>query len=143
MRTFTKKNWMKGDIFISSQNQQNSTTGELLGFTPQTFILDLCDTPIMTTILTKGIIWAPSNATLCNQSTRTTGNTWPRGLHITNLGTSRPMPDHFHIFIVNDGLRFGISSFRFENMCLKEEGFSALIRCWWNNYHFKGAKFHF
>ena len=33
----------------------------------------------------------------------------------------------------------GKTSFKFENMWLKVEGFVDLVRGWWNGYHFVGS----
>ena len=36
------------------------------------------------------------------------------------------------------GLRRGPTSFRFENMWLKEEGFKIVLRLWWEGLNFRG-----
>ena len=33
----------------------------------------------------------------------------------------------------------GKRPFKFENMWLKKEGFRALVKPWWNSYHFQGS----
>ena len=41
------------------------------------------------------------------------------------------MFDIFPILLDGGGLRRGLSSFRFENMRLNEEGFKDLMKRWW------------
>ena len=51
----------------------------------------------------------------------------------------RPMFDHFPILLDGGGLRKGPSLFRFENMCLKMEGFKDLLKTWWEQDSFSGS----
>ena len=45
--------------------------------------------------------------------------------------------DHFPLFDSVNGPR-GIRPFNFENMWLKKEGLRALVKQWWDSYHFQG-----
>ena len=44
--------------------------------------------------------------------------------------------DHFPIILTSGGRVGGKSSFKFENMWLKEEGFMDRVRGWWSLYQF-------
>ena len=50
-----------------------------------------------------------------------------------------PVSDHFPVLLVGGGIRRGPSPFRFENMCLKVEGFKDLIRRWWRRIEIKAS----
>ena len=50
-----------------------------------------------------------------------------------------PVSDHCPIFFDSDGIRMGPSSFRFELMWLKNEGFKETLKVWWQNLQFHGS----
>ena len=49
------------------------------------------------------------------------------------------MSDHFPILLDGAGVRRGSTSFRFENMWLKEKDFKDLMRLWWEGLNFSGS----
>ena len=51
----------------------------------------------------------------------------------------RPISDHRPILLVAEGMARGKSSFRFENMWLKKEGFVDRVQTWWNWHSFVGT----
>ena len=51
----------------------------------------------------------------------------------------RPVSDHCPVMLDSDGIKSGSSSFRFENMWLKFEGFKDLLRGWWQSLQFSGS----
>ncbi|RVW71503.1 putative mitochondrial protein [Vitis vinifera] len=50
----------------------------------------------------------------------------------------RPTSYHFPILLMGGGLRRGPSLFRFENMWLKADGFTDLLRGWWQGVEVRG-----
>jgi endonuclease/exonuclease/phosphatase family metal-dependent hydrolase len=48
----------------------------------------------------------------------------------------RPISDHYPLLMVAVGMAGGKSSFKFENMWLKEEGFVDKVQNWWSGYEF-------
>lgn len=44
--------------------------------------------------------------------------------------------NHCTLLVKAGGMSREKSSFKFENMWLKVEGFVEQVRCWWNRYHF-------
>ena len=50
----------------------------------------------------------------------------------------RPISDHFPITLEKGKLEKGNVSFRFENMWLKVEGFSHLVKKWWEEVAVEG-----
>ena len=50
----------------------------------------------------------------------------------------RPTLDHFPILLMGGGLRRGPSPFRFENMWLKVDGFTGLLRGWCQGFEVIG-----
>ncbi|RVW86689.1 hypothetical protein CK203_039833 [Vitis vinifera] len=52
---------------------------------------------------------------------------------------ARLVLDHFSILLDGGGLRKGPTSFKFENMWLKEEGFKSVLRMWWEGLNFSGS----
>ena len=50
----------------------------------------------------------------------------------------RPVSDHCPILLDCGGVRRGKSSFRFENIWLRVEGFTDKIKEWWQPYNFRG-----
>lgn len=59
---------------------------------------------------------------------------------LLDIWSLRPLPcvvfDHYPIIGEAGGWVRGKSSFKFEKMWLKAEGFLDPVRCWWNGYHF-------
>ena len=51
----------------------------------------------------------------------------------------RPISDHHPILVAVRGIAGGKSSFKFENMWLKEEGFVNKVHGWWTGYEFTGT----
>ena len=51
----------------------------------------------------------------------------------------RPILDHFPILVEAGGILRGKSSFKFENMWLKTDGFTDRVRSWWSQYSFSGT----
>jgi hypothetical protein len=51
----------------------------------------------------------------------------------------RPISDHHPLLVAVGGMTGGKSSFKFENMWLKEAGFVDKIHCWWSGYEFVGT----
>jgi hypothetical protein len=51
----------------------------------------------------------------------------------------RVCSDHAPIILTRGGLQNGKSSFKFENMWLKEEGFVDKVRVWWGSLTFEGT----
>jgi hypothetical protein len=51
----------------------------------------------------------------------------------------RVCSDHAPIILSRGGLQNGKSSFKFENMWLKEEGFVDKVRDWWGSFSFEGT----
>ena len=51
----------------------------------------------------------------------------------------RPVSAHFPVMLDGGGVRRGLTSFHFENMWLKEEGFKELLKSWWQGFNFRGS----
>ena len=51
----------------------------------------------------------------------------------------RPVSDHFPILLDEGGFRLGPSTFQFESMWLKSEGFKDFLKGWWQGLSFKGS----
>ena len=58
---------------------------------------------------------------------------------VTQSRLSRPISGHFPIVLEGGGIRRGPTPFRFENMCLKVEGFKDLVRTWWQGIEVRGS----
>ena len=58
---------------------------------------------------------------------------------INQCRLARPVSDHFPIMLAGGGIRRGPTSFRFENMWLKAEGFKELVRSWWQGIDVRGS----
>ena len=59
------------------------------------------------------------------------------GLYQSSLPNA--ISDHAPILLDNGRIRRGKTSFRFENMWLKVEGFKDLVRNWWEGYSVQGS----
>jgi hypothetical protein len=53
----------------------------------------------------------------------------------------RPISNHHPLLVVVGGMAGGKSSFKFENMWLKEEGLVDRVHRWWSGYEFFGTEF--
>ena len=51
----------------------------------------------------------------------------------------QPISDHHPLLVVAGGMAGGKSSFKFENMWLKTEGFVDKVYSWWSGYEFFGT----
>ena len=51
----------------------------------------------------------------------------------------RPVSDHFPIMLDSEGVRLGLTPFRFELMWLKHEGFKEILKGWWQDLQFHGS----
>jgi hypothetical protein len=51
----------------------------------------------------------------------------------------RVCSDHAPILLYSGCPQYGKRAFKFENMWLKEEGFVAKVRGWWDSFHFVGS----
>ena len=51
----------------------------------------------------------------------------------------RPISDHHPLLVVAGEMAGGKSSFKFENMWLKEAGFVDKVQSWWSGYVFSGT----
>jgi hypothetical protein len=51
----------------------------------------------------------------------------------------RPISDHHPLLVEVRGMACGKSSFKFENMGLKTEGFVEMVNYWWTGYEFHGT----
>ena len=53
---------------------------------------------------------------------------------------ARPLSNHFLILLDGGGMRRGPTTFRFENMWLKEKGFKNVLKTWWGRgLNFSGS----
>ena len=59
--------------------------------------------------------------------------------NVTQSTLPRPVSDHCPVMLDSDGIKFGPSPFRFENMWLKFTGFKDILRDWWQSLHFSGS----
>jgi hypothetical protein len=51
----------------------------------------------------------------------------------------KPISDHHPLLVVAGGMAGGKSSFKFENMWLKEAGFADKVHSWWSGYEITGT----
>ena len=59
-------------------------------------------------------------------------------LDMTQRILPKVVSDHCHLLLEAGGMSRGRSSFKFENMWLKVEGFVDMVRQWWSSYHLLG-----
>ena len=98
--------------------------------------LELIDLPLQGGLLTwsggrNNQAWAKLDRFLVTQSWLDHFN------EVVQSRLPRPTSDHFSIFLIG-GLRRGPSPFRFENMWLKADGFTDLLRGWWQGVEMRG-----
>lgn len=53
---------------------------------------------------------------------------------------SKICSNHFSIFLDCGGLYGRHKYFKIENLCLENEGFVEIVKCWWNSYTFSGSR---
>ncbi|KAJ9671525.1 hypothetical protein PVL29_025297 [Vitis rotundifolia] len=123
-----------GDFNVTLSQWERSRQGHLNGamrrFAQVANDLDLLDLPLQGGLFSwsggrNNQSWARLDRFLVSQS-------WLdlfKG--VVQCRLPRPTSDHFPILLKGGGLSRGPSSFRFENMWLKTEGFKELLRDWW------------
>ncbi|RVW46009.1 LINE-1 reverse transcriptase-like [Vitis vinifera] len=123
-----------GDFNVTLSLRERSNQGRLTSamrrFAQVVDELELIDLPLQGGMLTwsggrNNQAWARLDRFLVTQGWLDHFN------EVVQCRLPRPTSDHFPIVLMGGGIRRGLSPFRFENMWLKVDGFSDLLRGWW------------
>eukprot|EP00261_Vitis_vinifera_P033865 XP_019075108.1 PREDICTED: uncharacterized protein LOC109122518 [Vitis vinifera] len=130
-----------GDFNVTLSLRERSNQGRLTSamrrFAQVVDELELIDLPLQGGMLTwsggrNNQAWARLDRFLVTQG-------WLEHFNeVVQCRLPRPTSDHFPIVLMGGGIRRGPSSFRFENMWLKVDGFSDLLRGWWQEIEVRG-----
>ncbi|RVW97997.1 hypothetical protein CK203_029087 [Vitis vinifera] len=130
-----------GDFNVTLSLRERSNQGRLTSamrrFAQVVDELELIDLPLQGGVLIwsggrNNQAWARLDRFLVTQS-------WPDHFNeVVQCRLPRPTSDHFPIVLMGGGLRRGPSPFRFENMWLKADGFTDLLRSWWQGVEVRG-----
>ena len=130
-----------GDFNVTLSLRERSNQGRLTSamrrFAQVVDELELIDLPLQGAMLTwsggrNNQAWARLDRFLVTQS-------WLDQLNeVVQCRLPRPTSNHFPIVLMGGGLRKGPSPFRFENMWLKADEFSDLLRGWWQGIEVRG-----
>ncbi|RVW85679.1 Transposon TX1 uncharacterized 149 kDa protein [Vitis vinifera] len=130
-----------GDFNVTLSMRERSNQGRLTSamrrFAQVVDELELIDLPLQGGMLTwsggrNNQAWARLDRFLVTQSWLDQFN------EVVQCRLPRPTSDHFPIVLMGGGIRRGPSPFRFENMWLKADGFSDLLRGWWQEIEVRG-----
>ncbi|RVX06963.1 Transposon TX1 uncharacterized 149 kDa protein [Vitis vinifera] len=130
-----------GDFNVTLSMRERSNQGRLTSamrrFAQVVDDLELIDLPLQGGMLTwsggrNNQAWARLDRFLVTQSWLDQFN------EVVQCRLPRPTSDHFPIVLMGGGIRRGPSPFRFENMWLKADGFSDLLRGWWQEIEVRG-----
>ncbi|RVW80244.1 hypothetical protein CK203_044823 [Vitis vinifera] len=123
-------------LSLRERSNQGRLTSAMRRFAQVVDELELIDLPLQGGVLTwsggrNNQAWAKLDRFLVTQSWLDHFN------EVVQSRLPRPTLDHFSIFLIG-GLRRGPSPFRFENMWLKADGFTDLLRGWWQGVEMRG-----